>query len=153
MAKKKKASSKKLTPEVKSAELIKILALKRPARPPAVGQPVVNENIAAAGNAPDQESFISPESATETNVITKLPEDVKLNSLNDNLPNVDLVTKSNDDPPIGTKIKVTAPWGTKVMVEVNGCCTGLDGAKWVSFDAVNAIPDGWFWEGGVKLIS
>lgn len=148
MAKNKSASSKKSKFEVK-AEPITILALKRPARPS-----VVNDD-AAAGDVADQESVNSPESVTEASVITKQPKYEKPNSLNDNLSNVDLVTKSNDDPLIGTLIEVSAPWGGKVSVEIVDTYFAPSGSKWVRFNAVDEIPvpEGWMWEGGVKLIN
>ncbi|HEY9295652.1 MAG TPA: hypothetical protein VIQ31_04625 [Phormidium sp.] len=152
MAKNKSASSKKSKPEVK-AEPITILALKRPARPPAVEKPVVNDDIAAAVDVADHESVVSAESVTEVSVITKQPEDEKSNSLNDNLSNVALAPQSNDDPLIGTFIEVSAPWGEKVSVAIIDTYVAPSGSKWVRFNVVDEIPEGWMWEGGVKLIS
>ncbi len=117
---------KNSVPQKKAEASTQILALRRPARQPIVDNPAVAEVISPSGQAPAPETAIIPELSTEN---------------------------SNPDPLVDTFIEVIAPWGFKVKVKITGVCLAPGGDKWVSFNAVDAIPAGWSWLGGVKRLS
>ncbi len=126
---------------------IALLALKRPDRPTAIAEEPVKDEVISLP-------------ATEDTVITKPAHDIKTQNSNGSSPVVDSVPKSNDsetksnaDPLIGTFIEVLAPWGKKVLVKIVDTYVVQSGDKWVRFNAIDVIPDGWMWQGGVKLIS
>lgn len=154
MAKKKDVASKQTKAEAKpSQKHTTILALKRPSPPPVVEKSVEEEVISPADSTdtsvsddavslpplPKKPSLVVAESTTESTDITHPVELVE--------------SKQPDpDPLIGTKIEVTAPWGAKVMVEVCGTYLAPGGDKWVAFNALEEIPAGWKWQGGVKRL-
>lgn len=158
MAKKKSPSLQKSKPEIKPSETpLRILALKRPSPPPVIEKPVDDQVISPAGDKagdkPVQESVVSSEPVTQNTVITTPLVNVDLSKHIDNHLAVDSGTKLNNDPLIGTFIVVTAPWGQKVSVEIVDTYIAPSGAKWVCFNGLDEIPEGWTWLGGVKLIS
>lgn len=121
-------AKKKPVPQKSAKVAGQILALQRPVQQPVADNPVVHEVL----SKPDQPSL-------KPNEIADFEE-------------TDLIAESKPDPLVGTFVEVVAPWGDKVMVEITGVCLATDGAKWVSFNAIDEIPDGWSWRGGVKRI-
>lgn len=126
-----------------------ILALKRPSPPPTIEKPMKDEVI----SLPATEEPVSDHAASCLPLSQKPSIEVTKNT--DVSSPVELVTESIDsdpDPLIGSQIEVIAPWGAKVFAEISGVYCTPGGEKWVWFNALDEIPDGWSWRGGVKKI-
>lgn len=152
MPKKKSVSLKQSKFEQKSPQKsVAILALQRPSPPPVVEKTVLEEVSSPVVIA--QEPVIV-DSVSDPPLTEKSSNSIDSLSAVDSVPESnDLVPKSNDALLIGTFIEVLAPWGGKVLVEIVDTYFAPSGSKWVSFNAVDEIPEGWMWEGGVKLIN